>query len=205
MGVKERKEREKAERKEQILSAARSLLFSRGLEGISVNRIAKLAELGPATLYTYFRGRDEIIVNLTVEGLNLLKARVSEAIGKAGPFPDGLKKIAAAYLEFSSKQSDYFSVINYFISSPNQVLPAKLKEKVDRRGEEILSLIGELVEKGAGSGEFKKVDPIKFSLMYWGGLHGMIQLRKFQQTILRGYRHEDLYIEAADAMIKSLC
>ena len=39
MGVKERRKREKADRKAQILGAARTLLFSKGLEGTSINGI----------------------------------------------------------------------------------------------------------------------------------------------------------------------
>ena len=57
MGLKERREREKQARREQILSAARGLLHKKGINAASMNQIAKKAELGVATLYSYFTRR----------------------------------------------------------------------------------------------------------------------------------------------------
>jgi AcrR family transcriptional regulator len=45
MGVKERKAIEKQMRRNQILDAARALLFSVGINNISISKISKHAEL----------------------------------------------------------------------------------------------------------------------------------------------------------------
>ncbi len=70
MGLKERRSREKEARRNQILDAARALLFEKGLHATSINQIAKQAELGVGTIYFYYRSKEEIFADLQEEGLD---------------------------------------------------------------------------------------------------------------------------------------
>jgi len=60
MGITERKEREKTERRRAILNCARELILVQGIERVSMDDIARRAELSKATLYLYFTGKEEI-------------------------------------------------------------------------------------------------------------------------------------------------
>jgi len=62
MGITERREREKIERRRTILNCARELILSQGVDQVSMDDIARRAELSKATLYLYFSGK-EIIFN----------------------------------------------------------------------------------------------------------------------------------------------
>jgi len=62
MGILERREREKSERRRAILNSARELILHQGVEHVSMDDIAQKAELSKATLYVYFPGK-EIIFN----------------------------------------------------------------------------------------------------------------------------------------------
>jgi len=62
MGITERREREKTERRRAILNSARELILLQGVEKVSMEDIARRAELSKATLYLYFSGK-EIIFN----------------------------------------------------------------------------------------------------------------------------------------------
>src|SRR5215469_13299077 len=61
MGVAQRKAREKEELKRQILGAARELFVRNGYESVSMRKIANKIEYSPATIYTYFKDKDEIL------------------------------------------------------------------------------------------------------------------------------------------------
>jgi len=76
MGLKERRAKEKEARRNQILDAARALLFEKGLQATSINQIAKQAELGVGTIYIYYRSKEEIFAELQEEGLEILFARI---------------------------------------------------------------------------------------------------------------------------------
>jgi AcrR family transcriptional regulator len=67
MGIQERKEREKGERKALILRCAKELLLEHGVEGVSMIDIAKKAELSKGTLYLYFSGKEELFKEICDE------------------------------------------------------------------------------------------------------------------------------------------
>ena len=67
MGIHERRERERIERRGAILNSARELILSHGIEQVSMEDIAGKAELSKATLYLYFSGKDEIFNEICEE------------------------------------------------------------------------------------------------------------------------------------------
>ncbi|MCL2600307.1 MAG: TetR/AcrR family transcriptional regulator, partial [Treponema sp.] len=60
MGIAERREREKAARRKNILSCTRELIMSQGVDRVSMEDIAHKAELSKATLYLYFPSKEAI-------------------------------------------------------------------------------------------------------------------------------------------------
>jgi AcrR family transcriptional regulator len=65
MGITERKEREKAERKSLIMDCARELIIAMGAKEVSMTDIARKAELSKATLYLYFPGKELLFRELS--------------------------------------------------------------------------------------------------------------------------------------------
>ncbi len=204
MGVKERKKREKIDRKAQILGAARTLLFSKGLAGTSVNGIAALVELSVPAIYRYYKNKDEIIFDLSEEGLQLLQNQITQAVETANSPAQKLTAIAMAYRNFSITQKNYFNVINHFLASPETVLPEQLKHKIDHHGEQILMQVVAAIEEGVQSGELICEDSRRFSLMFWGAINGIIQLQKIEHTIFVGKDHGNLYRHTVKTLIESL-
>ena len=117
MGIKERRRREKEHRRRQILDAARALLFQKGLNAISVNQIARQAEIAVGTIYFYFRSKEAIFAALQEEGLDLLLQDVRRALQEGADPVEQLHSMAQAYLRFSREHKNYFDVINYFLSA----------------------------------------------------------------------------------------
>ncbi len=204
MGLQERRAREKAQRKSQILDSARSLLLTEGLQGISINKIAHTAELGVGTLYFYFNSKEEIFAALQEEGLERLYAEVKRAIEKEEHPADRLTAIARIYVAFSRDQKTYFDIINYFLSSPESFLTPHLKEQVDTYGTRIIDLLTETVEAGMDMKVFKAVNARQFAIMLWGTLHGLIQFRKLKTTVLKGESHKALLESAIGHLVDSL-
>jgi AcrR family transcriptional regulator len=65
MGITERKEREKAERKTMIVNCARELVIAMGAKEVSMTDIARKAELSKATLYLYFPSKEFLFRELS--------------------------------------------------------------------------------------------------------------------------------------------
>ncbi len=204
MGLKERREREKEARKRQILTAARRLLFKRGIQSTSINQIARTAELGVGTIYFYYQSKEEIFYSLQEEGLDILFRQI-DAIGRAKTPPDEmLRQTGQAYLRFSSEQKDYFDIINYFLATPSVILGSELKQQIDRKGSQILELIAGFIHTGISDGIFRPVDEKKYAVMFWGTLHGLTQFKKLEDTVLEGDDHGQIFNYAVDQLIGGL-
>jgi len=201
MGVKERREHEKEVRREQILDAARKLLFSKGLKATSVNKIAKEAELSIGTIYFYYKNKEEIFAVLQEEGLNLLFKEIEKIYRKKTDPRNKLKNMGLAYLNFSEKEKDYFEIINYFISSTEILFPPNIKNQIDESGGKILSLVTLTIDEGINKGLFVSGDSNKFAIMFWAMNHGLIQLKKLKNTIMHGRDYKNLYLSSIDCLL----
>ena len=204
MGVKERKALEKQQRRNQILDAARTLLFSSGVDSISISKIAKQAELGVGTIYFYYKNKAQIFVALQKEGVALLYSTILQISKKMIDHEGKLTRIAKAYYSFSEEQKNYFDIINYFLSSPIIFFESNLKNQIDMSGHKLLLIIQDIVADGVHQGFFNEEDPEKFSIMFWGTLHGLIQFKKFERTIFENESHELLYDYSVKKLVHSL-
>jgi len=204
MGLKERRARERQERKRQILDAARTLLFSEGLQGTSINKIAEKAELAIGTIYFYFRNKEDIFAALQQEGISILHSRIQEAVKQDENPETKLRATARVYLDFSRENKDYFDIINYFLSSPKLLFSPSVKEQIDENGNRVIQALVETIEQGISSGIFRKVDAWRFAMLFWAALHGLIQFRKLRSTMLKTKDYQGLIDYSVDYLIHSL-
>lgn len=61
MGIKERRDVEKAEMKNMIMNAAIEIIGQEGYEKLSIRKIAAKIEYSPTTIYIYYKDKAEII------------------------------------------------------------------------------------------------------------------------------------------------
>ena len=72
MGITERKEREKQEKKALILEAATKMFLEDGFDKTSLRNIADKIEYSPATIYLYFKDKNELFYAIQEKGFELL-------------------------------------------------------------------------------------------------------------------------------------
>lgn len=204
MGIQERKALEKQLRRSQILDAARSLLFSSGIDSVSISGISNRAELGVGTIYFYFKNKEEIFAALQEEGLGLLYSKIRKIIQKETAPEKQLTGIANAYYSFSEENKNYFDIINYFLSSPTVFFEPELKQQIDMSGHKILKITQDTIIDGIGQGVFKEASPGRFSVMFWGTLHGLLHFKKLENTVLEYENHMDLYEYSVNKLIDGI-
>ncbi len=204
MGARERREREREQRKNDILDTARTLLFEKGLHATTINQIAKRAELSVGTIYFYYDSKEDLYAALQLEGLEILGGMIREA-GLASSSPEEkIRAIARVYLRFSMEHNNYFEIIDYFLSSPETIFSQDLKTRIDGQGNRSVAVLAEAIAEGIGTGLCREVDPRTQAIILWGTLHGMLHFRKLQRTILADVDHETVYMEAVEHFINGL-
>ena len=68
------RERQKQKRREDMLAAARTLFVERGYSRSTMEAIAERAEVGVATVYTYFANKEGVFAELARMDMSELKA-----------------------------------------------------------------------------------------------------------------------------------
>ncbi len=204
MGLKDRRLREKEQRRQQILDAARAMVLQYGVTAVSIQQIAKKAELSVGTIYLYFENKEEIFATLQEDVLDLLYEKISTAIKSIDDPREKIRQTAYAYNIFSIKYKQYFDIINYFLAPTEIIFPPNLKEKIDTHGNKILSLIVQAIEEGAKAGYFDTTNAKKCAVVLWGTIHGLLQFRKLKNTILKNDDFDEIYNYSVECFIKGL-
>ena len=97
MGIAERREREKSERRRAILNCTRELILMEGVEQVSMEDIARKAELSKATIYLYFSGKEVIFNEICEEAARGFLEHIKPEANLTGI--KGLKCFWRGYME----------------------------------------------------------------------------------------------------------
>ena len=101
MTSQERRERERAQRRQVIVNAARELAEAEGWESVTTRRLADCIEYSQPVLYGHFEGKVAIVSAVALEGFGELSATLRNARKTAG-WPDAEPRaVASAYMEFA--------------------------------------------------------------------------------------------------------
>ncbi|MDJ1471362.1 TetR/AcrR family transcriptional regulator [Cytophagaceae bacterium DM2B3-1] len=84
--------RTRDENKESIVKVkALEMLVNEGFDGFSMQKLAKAAGVSPATLYIYYKDKDDLIVKLGIEEGKKMIAATFESFSPEMPFAEGLR------------------------------------------------------------------------------------------------------------------
>ncbi|WDP91339.1 MAG: TetR/AcrR family transcriptional regulator [Desulfobacter sp.] len=186
------------------MDAARDLLFSQGIEKISISKIAKEAELGVGTIYFYYKNKEDIFTALQEEGIGILYDEIKKIAANSVGQDQKLRHIALAYFDFTETQKEYFNVINYFLSASKVFFQKDLKLRIDLSASRILEIIQEIIISGQQDGLFADEDAEKFSIMFWGTLHGLLQFKKLEHTALKNQNYKEIYDYSVTKLIQAI-
>jgi len=99
MGITERREREKNERRRAILNCARELILLQGVDQVSMEDIARKSELSKATLYLYFSGKEIIFNEICEEAARVFLDHFKPLLETGVSGMEGLKCFWRGYVE----------------------------------------------------------------------------------------------------------
>ena len=114
MGITERKEREKEQRRNDIIDAAEKILFIKGYDNTTMEDVAEEAELSKATLYLYFKSKEDLHFAICTRAMQILMRMFQKAVLKNKSAFENLLEVGKAYVKFAQKHTNYFKSIIYF-------------------------------------------------------------------------------------------
>lgn len=77
-----KRERNRAARHRQLVSAAGSIVAENGLDGLTMGAVAKRVDCAVGTIYTYFSSKSALLASLQVEAIRVLADSYERAAGQ---------------------------------------------------------------------------------------------------------------------------
>jgi AcrR family transcriptional regulator len=171
MSIQRRRERERAEREQLIVTAARELAEAEGWDAVTTRRLAEQIEYSQPVLYSHFKGKDAIMAAVALEGFAELAAELRAVRTKAPDARAALAAVAAAYADFTERRPAlYDAMFTHAIDLPfaSPQTPVALREGFGELREAVRPFIGD--------------DDLDVRTeVFWASLHGLM-------TLMRGGR-----------------
>ncbi|MCF6469855.1 TetR/AcrR family transcriptional regulator [Nonomuraea sp. MG754425] len=168
MSTEKRKERERVQREQLIITAARELAEAEGWEAVTTRRLADRVEYSQPVLYSHFKGKDAIMTAVALEGFTELGDDLRAARAAAPTPAHALAQVGSAYLAFGERRPALYDAmfrqnVNLPFATPEA--PAVLHAGFNELAEAVAPHA-----YGADLGLLTET--------YWAALHGLVTLTR---------------------------
>ena len=149
MGIAERKEREKQQRREEIIQAAEKVFFTKGFDKSTMDDIAEHAELSKGTLYLYFKSKEDLHMAVARKAIGMLNS-ITDGVNKMqGNALEKLLHMGRACIEFSNSYPDHMKAIMTLEGFELQSISLTIEEMQDMIYKESpVGMVIQIVEQG---------------------------------------------------------
>jgi AcrR family transcriptional regulator len=178
MGIQERRQREKEQRREEIIEAATAVFTKKGLDDATMDEIAAKAELSKATLYLYFKNKEELFLAVLLIIMDVFCQIIESSQKEENSAVENIRALGKAYFEFYQQHPAYFKLTNTM--EPTDELnfdKYEISKDLAEANARIWQLACSPIEQGIREGMFKPdTDSLEVALTLWTGSTGIINM-----------------------------
>jgi AcrR family transcriptional regulator len=164
LSIAERKGRQRAEREQRIIAAARLIAEGEGWDAVTIRRLAEEIEYSQPVLYSHFENRDAIVAAVAVEGFREFTTAVRKAERASTDRRDAPENVALAYLAFARKHPALYEAMF--------TLPTRLRFGEAGASSELKDAFASLAAVVSPSSP----DVELATETFWAALHGLAEL-----------------------------
>ena len=157
-----------AAKREHIVGAASRVFALRPYHVVCMDDIAEAARVGKGTLYRYFPSKEDLYLGVVAEAFDLLIRRLDRVEAEALPAPTALARMIEAIVETFATHLPFFRLMQ----QGEARLFLRKRQVIRARREHIASGLARVLDRGAQTGVFRKVDrdtiPTMMIGLVWG-------------------------------------
>ena len=186
-----RKKEPKSVHRSNIASAASMLFMKKGITVTSMDDIAKAAGYSKATLYVYFKNKEEIIGILVLESMRKLYDYISDALENEETTKIRYHFICQGLLQYQQEFPFYFKMVldKINIDFENSDFSPEEKETY-QIGEQINEKMKAFLQDGIANGELREdIEIMPTIFTFWGMLAGFIQQASNKEEYIEQTMH----------------
>jgi AcrR family transcriptional regulator len=207
LSPQEKRKKEKENKRNNILKAARKLFFDNGFKAVTVDNIAAKAAVSKGSIYLYFDSKEEIYAQVLVADNIERHKELIEFNTKEAPAEELLFQYAQHYVDDFFSNKELFRILMTFMLQTEQMnLTPQQNAELIRTTNENIKFISGILQKGIDSGDFSAtIDIRQTQNAIWGLLNGVISLFLFMgNPAKRAERIHTLVKESLAIFIKGL-
>ncbi len=176
-----RRKKEKEQRKMAILKASQQLFFKKGYQSVSVESIARKAQISKGTVYLYFNSKEEIYAEILLNDIEEFNDKVSDIVDEGRGAAEMLRKFSDVYVDFFLNDRELFRIMMSFMLRADHLnFSEELNKHMIRTTNKSVEVVDRALEHGFETGEFcNRKDLMKGRNVVWGLLNGVISLHLF--------------------------
>lgn len=182
-----RKKEPKSVHRENIALAASELFMKKGIAATSMDEIAKASGYSKATLYVYFKNKEEIVGILVLESMQKLYSYISSALEQQKSTKERYDLICRGLVKYQEEFPFYFKTvldkININFESEDYLPEEKITYQV---GEKINDKLKDFLISGIEKGDLREdIEIMPAIFNFWGMLSGIIQLASSKEEYIK--------------------
>jgi len=160
-----RKEREKINRRNEILQAAKEVFASNDYSSATLEDIAAKAELSKGTIYLYFNSKADLFLSTFEMGMEQMVSIMLETLSANSDDPiAGIKDIIQCQLIFCEENSDLFKIMSsegaQLELHTEMAKSGDFHQRIIKTMSQSIKVLADYIESGIKTGIYKKVSPI---------------------------------------------
>ncbi len=167
-----------AERRSEILDAAKVLFASEGFARVTTRALAEKAGLSQSGLYIYFPTKEDMLRAISEETHDAMTAAFEQAVVKGDTPRENLRRLTRAYIEFGLSHPAEYQLT--FTVSPEALGPLEKDFSKPSMGQapgaRSFLRFGELLADLGGEDLLGDLDPLAMTQILWFVGHGAVSL-----------------------------
>jgi len=181
-------------KRDAIYRASIDLIQRDGFEATSISRIAKEADVSPATIYVYFENKEDLLNQIYLKVKREMSSAMMDGLEEDQPIEEAFRTAWFNFYRYAHENPVDFAFGEQFANSP-------LVNRLSRdEGEGYYGPLIEMFERGKREGVFKDVPLAVFSAFAFFPVIGLIR-NKYQDNLVFGQTMlEEVYKIAWDAV-----
>jgi TetR/AcrR family transcriptional regulator len=181
LGLEERRRRERDNRKTAILKAARKLFFEKGFKPVTVESIARKAELSKGSIYLHYNSKEEIYAQILLNDIDKFHESISQLLTTHVGASEMLMRLSDIYVNFFMNDRELFRIlITFMLHTADMNLPEDLNKHLIKTTNKTIDVIEQVLKHGIETGEYCSTINLRLNRnAIWGMLNGIISLHIF--------------------------
>ncbi|AGT31000.1 TetR family transcriptional regulator [Geobacillus genomosp. 3] len=140
-----------SDRKRQIIEAAAQSFAAFGYKATTMEQIAKLANVGKGTIYTFFKSKEELLDEIVSSLIAEIKAEAEQAMAPSLPFSENVHRALYRILEFRQRHQ----LTAKLLQEVRNIGTAAVQDVLAKLDREMVEFIRQKIEAAVEKGEIR--------------------------------------------------